>query len=178
MLAILFVLIAVGSRFAVATAHGSHWWAFTPMIAALLFFGAKMPRKYIWAPVALFALTDVLLSRFVYGYGFTPDLVVTWVFYGACAWLGSAMLRDDAKPAKLVVASLTSSVSFFVLSNLAVWVFYPMYAHTLKGLSACFVAAIPFYRNQPVADLLFTAVMFSIPALLEAIHPSERKVAA
>ena len=178
MLAILFVLIAVGSRFAIATNPGSHWWAFTPVIASLLFFGAKMPRKYIWAPIALFAVTDVLLSRFVYGYGFTQDLLVSWAFYGACAWLGSAMLREDAKPAKLVIASLTSSVSFFVLSNLAVFAFYPTYAHNLKGLTTCFVAAIPFYRNQPVADLLFTAVMFSIPVVLESLHPSEKKIAA
>jgi hypothetical protein len=177
MLAILFVLLAVGSRFAIALNPGAHWWAFTPVIASLLFFGAKMPRKYIWAPVALLAVTDVLLSRF-YGYAFTPDLLVSWAFYVGVAWLGSAMLHENAKPARLVVASLTSSVSFFVLSNLAVWFFWPTYAHTLQGLAACFVAAIPFYRNQPVADLLFTAMFFSVPALLALMHPRQQKLAA
>jgi hypothetical protein len=149
MLAILFVLLAVGSRFAVAMSPGAHWWSFTPVVASLLFFGAKMPRKHMWAPVVLLV-----------------------------AWLGSAMLSENAKPAKLVVASLTSSVSFFVLSNLAVWAFWPTYPHTFNGLSACFVAAIPFYRNQPVADLLFTAVFFSVPMLLAAVHPTEKKLAA
>jgi hypothetical protein len=173
MLAILFVLIAIGSRFAIATTSGSHWWAFTPVIASLLFFGAKMPRKYLWTPVALLAVADVLLSKFVYGYGLTPDLLVTWAWYAGIAWLGSAMLHENAKPAKLVVASLTSSVSFFVLSNLAVWAFWPTYPHTFKGLATCFVAAIPFYRNQPIADLLFTAVFFSVPMLIAAVHPSE-----
>lgn len=177
MLAILFVLLAVGSRFAIAMTSGSHWWAFTPVIAALLFFGAKMPRKYIWAPVAALAVTDVLLSRF-YGYGFTADLLVSWAFYAAVAWLGSAMLGENTKPVKLIAASLTSSLSFFLLSNLAVWAFWPTYPHTMKGLATCFVAAIPFYRNQPVADLLFTAVFFSVPVLMQALHPAEKKIAA
>jgi hypothetical protein len=177
MLAILFVLLAVGSRFAIAMSPGAHWWAFTPVVASLLFFGAKMPRKYIWAPVVLLAAADVLLSR-MYGYAVTPDLLVSWAFYAGVAWLGSTMLSENAKSAKLVVASLTSSVSFFVLSNLAVWAFWPTYPHTFNGLSACFVAAIPFYRNQPVADLLFTAVFFSVPMLLAAVHPTEKKLAA
>ncbi len=177
MLAILFVLLAVISRFAIAMSPGAHWWAFTPVVASLLFFGAKMPRKYIWAPVAVFALADILLSRF-YGYAMTPDLLVSWAFYAAVAWFGSAMLHEDARTTKLVGASLASSLTFFVVSNLAVWAFWPTYPHTLKGLSACFVAAIPFYRNQPVADLLFTLVFFSVPVLLEAMRPSEKKIAA
>ncbi len=177
MLAILFVVLAVISRFAIAMSPGAHWWAFTPVVASLLFFGAKMPRKYLWMPVAVLAGADVLLSRF-YGYGFTPDLLVSWAFYAAVAWLGTAMLHENAKPVRLIAASLTSSLSFFVLSNLAVWAFWPTYPHTLKGLATCFVAAIPFYRNQPVADLLFTMVFFSVPVLLEALRPSEKKLAA
>jgi hypothetical protein len=176
MLAILFVLLAIGSRFAIFMSPG-HWWAFTPVVASLLFFGAKMPRKYMWTPVALLAGADVLLSR-MYGYPFTADLLVSWAFYAGVAYLGSAMLSENAKPAKLVVASLGSSVTFFVLSNLAVWAFYPTYPHTFKGLATCFVAAIPFYRNQPVADLLFTMVFFSVPVLLSAVQPSEKKLTA
>lgn len=178
MLAILYVVLAVGTRFAIAMNPGSHWWAFTPVVAALLFFGAKMPRKYLWAPVAVLAVTDLLLSRLVYAYPFTADLLVSWAFYAAVVWIGSSMLRENARPARLVVASLSSSVTFFVVSNLAVWAFWPTYPHTFKGLAACFVAAIPFYRNQPVADLLFTAVFFSVPMLLNALHPSEKKALA
>jgi hypothetical protein len=167
----------VASRFVIAMNPGSHWWAFTPVLASLLYFGAKMPRKYIGAPVALLAAADILLSRF-YGYGFTPDLLVTYAWYLGVAWLGSAMLHENARPARLVGASLTSSLSFFVLSNLSVWAFWPTYPHTMKGLAACFVAAIPFYRNQPVADLLFTMVFFSVPVLMEAVRGRESKVAA
>jgi hypothetical protein len=177
MLAILFVLLAVGSRFAIAMNPGSHWWAFTPVIASLLYFGAKMPRKYLWVPVAVLAVTDLVLSR-MYGYGFTADLLVTWGFYAVCAWLGSAMLRENAKPARLVGASLTSSVTFFVVSNLAVWAFWPTYPHSFKGLATCFVAAIPFYRNQPIADLLFTVVFFSVPVMVQAMRHQEGRIAA
>ncbi len=178
MLAIVFVLLAIVSRFAIAMNPGSHWWAFTPVVASLLFFGAKMPRKLLWVPVVALATADVLLSKLVYGYGFTADLLVSWAFYAGCAWLGSAMLRENAKPVRLVVASLTSSLSFFVLSNLAVWAFWPTYSHDLKGLATCFVAAVPFYRNQPVADLLFTAVLFSLPMAIEALRGHESNATA
>lgn len=177
MLAILFVVLAVISRFAIAMSPGAHWWAFTPVVASLLFFGAKMPRKFLWVPIAVFAATDVVLSRF-YGYGFTPDLLITYAWYAGVAWMGNAMLSENARPVKLVGASLASSLSFFAVSNFAVWAFWPTYPHSLQGLATCYVAAIPFYRNQPVADLLFTLVCFSLPVLLEAVHPSEKKITA
>ena len=47
MLAIVFVLIAVVWRVALTNAHN-----FTPVLGSLLFFGSRMPRRWLWAPVA------------------------------------------------------------------------------------------------------------------------------
>ncbi len=160
MLAYLFVVIAVAVRFL------PHPWAFTPVGAALLYFGARQPRKRLWIPLALLVLSDILLTKYAYWYAFTLDTLVTWAWYAGILLLGG-LLRENARPLRLVGASLAASVSFFVLSNFAVWVVWDMYPKTLGGLISCYAAAVPFFR-QPLADLLFVGVFFGIGALVHA----------
>ena len=159
MLAYLFVVIAVAVRFL------PHPWAFTPVGAALLYFGARQPRNRIWIPLALLAVSDVLLTRYTYWYAFTLDTLVTWAWYVGILLLGG-WLRDNARPLRLAGASLGASVSFFLLSNFAVWAAWSMYPKDFGGLIDCYAAAVPFFR-QPIADLLFVAVFFSIGAFVE-----------
>lgn len=168
MLAYLFVVLAVAVRFL------PHPFSFTPVGASLLFFGARGPRKHAWVPVLLLAGSDVLLTRFQYGYPFTLDHLATWAWYAAVVALGT-LLRDNARPLRIVGASLTTAVSFFAISNFAVWVVWNMYPKNLGGLAACYLAGIPFFRNELVSDVLFTAVMFSIPALLHVLKPAPVK---
>jgi hypothetical protein len=35
-----------------------------------------------------------------------------------------------------------------------------MYPHTAEGLSACYVAGLPFFKNTIAGDLVYSAVMF------------------
>jgi len=168
MLAYLFVVLAVAVRFL------PHPFSFTPVGASLLFFGARGPRKYAFVPVLLLAGSDVLLTRFRYGYPLTLDHLATWAWYAAVIALGT-LLRRDARPLRIVGASLATAVSFFALSNFAVWAVWSMYPKDLGGLAACYVAAIPFFRNQLVSDLLFTAFMFSVPALFHLLKPAPVK---
>jgi hypothetical protein len=74
-----------------------------------------------------------------------------------------------------VGAALATSVSFFAISNFAVWLTWNMYPHNLGGLAACYAAAVPFFRNDVVSNLLFTTVMFSVPVLLEMLRPATAK---
>ena len=54
-----------------------------------------------------------------------------------------------------------------IVANFAVWLFFRnMYPMTLTGLTACYTAAIPFFRNEPVADLVFSFVFFGTALLL------------
>lgn len=167
MLAYLFVLIAVALRFLLAPL------AFAPVGAALLYFGARQPRRRMWVPLAVLVAADVLLSKAVYGYPVTADLVMSWVWYAAVLLMGG-LLAHNARPLRLVGAALATSVSFFLLSNFAVWAVWEMYPKTLSGLLACYVAAIPFFRNQAASDLFFTAVFFSTPVVVEAARRALR----
>jgi hypothetical protein len=167
MLPYYFVFLAIAARF--LNPHAGNF-NFTPVAAALLFFGARMPRKQAWIPVTLFIASDVLLSRLVYGYPLSASDVVTWVWYAAIILLGS-LLASNAKPLRVVSASLVASLSFFAVSNFAVWALWNMYPKTLVGLAECYTMAIPFFRNTLASDLLFTGAFFGLAALLPQLSP-------
>jgi hypothetical protein len=170
MLAYLFVVVAVALRF-----H-PHPLAFTPVAAALLYFGARQPRSRMWIPVAALVASDVVLTRFSYAYPLSADHFVTWAWYAAIVLLGGALCAK-ASPLQLAGAALGTSVSFFLVSNFAVWAVWNMYPKTAAGLATCYAAGLPFFRNEVAADLLFTAVMFGIGALVSQ-RRAEQRVAA
>ena len=171
MLAYVFVLLAIAVRFLPFAGHLNilpHAWHFTPVAASLLFFGAHGSRRQMWIPVALLATADVVLNRFIYAYPVSWDLLVTWAWYAAIVWLGTN-LREKAGFWRIVGAAACSSVSFFLISNFAVWAAWAMYPKTFSGLMACYAAGLPFFRGTAVGDLLFSLAMFGTPVLLNAL---------
>jgi len=139
---------------------------FTPVAAALLFFGARMPRNRMITPLALLIVSDIYLTKFTYGYPLTWDHAVTWLWYAAMLLLGGVLSRNTS-PLRVAGASLVASLSFFVISNFAVWaVWRDMYPATWGGLMACYIAAVPFFRNTVASDLFFSAAFFGIGYLL------------
>ncbi len=162
MLAYVFVLIAIAVRFM------PHPLAFTPVMAALLYFGARGSRRQIWIPLALLAASDIMLTKAVYSYPFSWDHFVTWAWYGAILWLGTS-LRENTSAVRVGLSAIAGSVSFFVVSNLAVWGAWNMYPKTFAGLMTCYTAALPFFRRGFEGDMLFTAVMFGLPVVAGAV---------
>ena len=172
MLAYIFVIVAVVARFL------PHPWHFTPVAASLLFFGAYRSRRSMWFPFELLAGSDVILTKYVYSYPFTWDHYVTWAWYAAILLLGTR-LRDHIKPVWVVASALTSSVSFFLISNLASWAcFTDMYPRSWSGLMMSYVAGLPFFQRAAIGDLIFTAAFFAVPVLLHLPQASGKKAAA
>ena len=162
MLAYAFVLIAIAVRFM------PHPLAFTPVMAALLYFGAHGSRRQLWIPLALLAASDVVLTKAVYAYPLSWDHFVTWAWYAAILWLGTS-LRENTSALRVALSAIAGSVSFFVVSNFAVWAAWNMYPKTLAGLMTCYTAALPFFRRGFEGDMLFTAVIFGLPAAASAV---------
>ena len=160
MLAYVLVVLAFAVRFT------PHPWHFTPVAASLLFFGAYGSRRQLWFPVVLFAASDVFLNKFIYHYPLSWDLLVTWFWYAAMVVLGGG-LRRHLKPQWIMASALAGSVSFYLLSNFAVWAAYDMYPKTFSGLVTCYAMAVPFFRGTLAGDLLFTAILFAVPAVVE-----------
>ena len=170
MLAYLFVIFAVVARMPFMP----HPWGFTPVAAALLYFGARGSRRQLWVPFGLMITSDVLLNKFVYAYPLSWDQPVVWAWYAAILLLGT-QLHENSGWLRVAGAALASSVSFFILSDLAVWAFGTMYPKTWSGLVSCYVAALPFFRRGLAGDMLFTAVMFGLPAIAAMVARSIHK---
>ena len=160
MLAYLFVVLSVALRFISLPV------AFTSVAASLLYFGARQPRRRMWVPLVLLVAADLVLTRLVYAYPLSADHLVTWAWYAAILLLGGT-LKENSGALRVGGAALAASVSFFLLSNFAVWAVWAMYPKTLAGLAACYLAALPFFRHSLAGDLFFTVVFFGIGALLE-----------
>jgi hypothetical protein len=179
MLAYGFVLFAVAMRVLAGTGVFSNM-GFVPEGASLVFFGARMPRKQLWAPVALFIATDIYLTLGPYHQSRIQwDQLLIWAWYAGICLCG-ILLKDHVKPPTVLAAGLGSGVSFFLISNFGVWasglVGYPK---TWAGLLDCYVKAIPFFKRGIAADVLFTAAFFSIPVLVTlASRASQSKQAA
>lgn len=170
MLAYLFIILAVAARFL------PHPMAFTPVGAALLFFGARGPRRQWWLPLVLLAASDVVLTTMFYRYPFTWDHFVTWAWYAGMLGLGT-MLRQNSGALKIMGSALVGSITFFLVSNFAVWAAWEMYPKNFAGLMACYDAGLPFFRRAVEGDLLFTAAMFAAPVVLHSLAGRSQKSA-
>ena len=172
MLPYLFVLLAIAVRFLPFAGPLNvlpHAWHFSPVAASLLFFGARGSRRQMWVPLVLFAAADVVLTKFIYSYSFSWDQLVTWAWYAAILWLGTG-LREKAGPLRVVGAALASSISFFLISNFAVWAAWSqMYPRTFNGLMMSYAAGLPFFRGTVESDLFFSVAMFGTPVFLHAL---------
>ena len=166
----LLALIAAGA----ASRLIPHWWNFTAIGAICLFGGAYIRPK--WAaflvPLAAIAVSDVLLTAFVYG---PMGLGVNWfkyVCFALTVLLGMS-LRDRVTAGRTAGVAVLATAMFFVLSNFQVWlggdgVTYPK---SLAGLVACYVAAIPFALTMLLGNLFYSGVLFGAWELMQRRWP-------
>ena len=162
MLAYLFIVLGLGVRFI------PHMLNFSPLGAALLFFGAKRPREE-WAPVVCVALfADAMLTTQVYHLPLHWDFLCSAAYYVIALFIGQ-MLKEKADALRVVGASIAGSLVFFLTSNFVSWMALDMYTKDLRGLAQAYWLAIPFFRGTFVGDLLYSAVMFGAPALIAII---------
>jgi hypothetical protein len=172
MLPYLFVLLAVAVRFLPFMGPLNfipHAWHFTPVAASLLFFGARGSRRQLWIPVVLFAVSDIVLTKYIYAYSFSWDYLITFAWYAAIVWLGTS-LREKSGLLRVIAAALASSVSFFLISNFAAWASMPqIYPRSFNGLMMSYTAGVPFFRGTLESDLFFSVAFFGTPVFLAAL---------
>jgi len=184
MLAFFVLLLAIFSRFLPHLVHATAW-NFTAIGGGLLFFGSRMGSSEssgftrgaavkLASAIAALMATDYILTVYFYQYPFhVSGYVVTWLWYGAVCLIGMGLLQ---KPGILRVGAgvLASATSFFLLSNFMVWAGsgIVMYPRTLAGLTACYTAAIPFYRNDLVSTAITAGALFALPVLSAKIAES------
>jgi hypothetical protein len=140
-------------------------------IAAMALLGGAM----LTTPWAFFLpLGAMFISDLVIGFDLLPITLAVYGSFMVTVWLGR-WLRSDRTLGRLVIASLTSSLLFYLVTNAAVWWFSGMYAHTGQGLELSYVYALPFFRNTVLGDLTYTIVLLGAAEyLITSLHPKEK----
>jgi hypothetical protein len=125
--------------------------------------------------VALLAGSDYYLTTFAYGYSFHfASYLVTWFWYAAIVALGAGMLKGHASMGRVLGASALSATSFFFLSNFVVWAVSAIYPRSPGGLAACYLAGVPFYRNDLISTALVATLAFGTPQLVSRLARGTR----
>ena len=120
---------------------------FAPITGIALFAAARFQSKEIaiLIPFLGLFLTDLVL-------GLSGISFFVYIGFGLILFLGFRTKRTT------VPTIMFSSLLFFVVSNLGVWLLY--YPLSLEGLISCFTLAIPFFTNTLLGDLVYTGVLF------------------
>jgi hypothetical protein len=176
--AYLLLVVAILSRLVLAACPHPDWFNFTAVGGALLFFGARRSWREMLAPLALLMATDYYLTTAVYAYPFRwQGYVTTWAWYLMAMVLGQILLHARTSFIRVAAGVVLGPTSFFVVSNYAVWVSGEMYPRTAAGLTACFVAALPFYRNDVIATTIVAGLAFGVPVLARRFKGSHSQPA-
>lgn len=126
---------------------------FAPVAAVALFGGALLPRKLgLFLPLTIMVLSDLVI-------GLHPTIFFTWGSFLVIALAGSYFMKR-VTVSSVVIASLGSSVFFYLVTNFGVWLEGRLYTQTFDGLLQCYINALPFFRNTLLGDLVFSAALF------------------
>lgn len=144
-----------------------HPWNATPVMAIALFAGTYLEKR--WAmllPLAIVAVSDLLI-------GWHNTVPFTWgafLLTGIIAW----WVRQRPGALRILYGALAGSVAFFVITNFGVWLVGGLYPPTAEGFWQCYVAAIPFFRNSLLGDLVWTTALFGGFTLVTTLLPASR----
>lgn len=136
-----------------------HPWNFTAITAMALYSGVAFRKNKIFmlVPIVTLFLSDLYL-------GFHNTLLFTYLGFAMVAVMSSSIFSQSEffskgkNVALMAVSSLVGSLLFFLISNFGVWFASGIYEKNSAGLFQCFMAAIPFLRNQILGDLFYTGV--------------------
>ena len=138
---------------------------FLPTTALVLFAGSHFASRKVAGFVVMGSL---LLSDLLLGFHSTMPFVYVALLV---ILLAARVLKDQdvfstLGAGRVAGVTLGSSVFFFVLTNLGVFLVQDLYPKTLTGLLACYTAALPFFENSLLADGFYVALLFGSWELL------------
>ncbi len=145
-----------------------------PLVAITLFAAVRYPRKWAWiVPVLAMAVADAVINaRYGTVEGMLAVSLTIYATYLVIALVGGPISRKSR-----IGASVLGSTFFFLTTNAAVWAFQRntgvglTFADGPTGLLQSYFAALPFYRNGLIADLIGTVVLFGAADLVTYLRP-------
>jgi len=152
---------------------------FSPIEAVALFGGAYFAKRQ-WAlivPLAAMFASDLVLGLVNGDIYWSYFASAGYLMVYACIALSTVLgfgLRGKVSGGRVLGYSLAGSLLFFVLTNFGVWAFESMYPHNAAGLTAAFVAGIPFFQWTVLGTLFYAALLFGGFELLRRRNPALR----
>ncbi len=148
---VIFTVIAIGTRIIPHAPNAA------PIAALALWSGAYLPKRWGWiVPVVTMIVSDSIVGSYD-----TRLMVVVYASFVLSVIIGW-FVRGRFQPTRVLVATLASSVLFFITTNGAVWALSHWYAHTPSGLMLAYTYGLPFFRNTLLGDLLYAGVFFGV----------------
>ena len=143
-----------------------HYPNFTPVAAMALFGGAYFSNKKIafLIPISAMLISDLIL-------GFHSTMWAVYISFTFIVIIGFS-LKNSKKISSIFLASISSSVLFFIITNFAVWVSGGIYPLNLLGLVECFTAAIPFFHYTMLGDLFYVGIFFGAFEFMQYKFPA------
>ncbi|MFA6541457.1 MAG: DUF6580 family putative transport protein [Bacteroidota bacterium] len=125
-----------------------------PIAAIALFGGVYFDKKFaLIVPLAALLISDFFI-------GFYGEIVFVYAGF-ILAGLVGVWLKNHKSVGMIAGATMASSLIFFVITNYGSWISMPsVYERSVAGLIACYIAAIPFFRNSLAGDLVYVALLF------------------
>lgn len=143
-----------------------HYPNFTPIAAIALFGGAHLGKKWLAFFVPLFALflSDLII-------GFHAWMLPVYVSFAIVVLVGH-QIRNSISVGSVFLASVSSSMLFFLVTNFAVWVGSPYYVQSFAGLMQSYTMGIPFFHTALLGDLFYNSVFFGSFYFITRTYPS------
>ncbi len=141
-----------------------HWPNFTPIAAMALFGGTYLGKKYLsfLIPLAALFISDLFL-------GLHANMWAVYLAFSFTVAIGF-YLRKNLTAANVAVASISSSILFFIVTNFAAWLASPIYPANFAGLMESYVAGlvffndgsygISFFLNEVLGGLFYSGILF------------------
>lgn len=164
-------LIVVLSAFSRLIPHMPN---FSPLGAIGLFGAAHFSKRWqsFLIPIAATWISDLFINNVIYAQ-YYPSF--TW-FYEGFYWqygtyllitLVALFIFKKVNTQRVLFGALTSTVLFFLITNLGCFFGNPTYPQNFGGLMACYVVAIPFLKGTLLGDLFYSGLLFGSFALLQ-----------
>lgn len=133
-----------------------------PIAAMALFGGVYLNKKYaLIVPLVALFLSDIFLGfysgmLFVYGSFFLTGLIGLW-------------LKKHTSVPTIILASIGSSLLFYLITNFGVWATGTMYPRSFGGLLESYTMGLPFLRNTFLGDLGYVTLFFCVYAFAKQV---------
>lgn len=175
---LLVFIVVVGILRIMNAAELTAWSNFTPIGAMALFGGAYFNQRWksFAFPILTLFLGDLFIHTVVYDGNYEGRPLIYFAF-SMIVFIGIVFIKK-VKAKNIAIASLLSTVSFWLIADFAVWVGggtdirtqLPL-SRDLSGLMQCYWQGFPYMINFLLGTLFYSAIMFGAFELMQKRYP-------